>query len=85
MTAAPKRMSALEVAAGGYETEPAIGTLDERLGIIVRRHGGRTRRPTATRAERVEYVRWLAANDPTADNPYGIPHRQPTLPFGGEA
>jgi hypothetical protein len=30
---------------GGYvrETEPALGTLDERLGIIVRRLGGTTK------------------------------------------
>lgn len=66
------RTSALERSLAEYGTEPALGTLDQRLDIIIRRHGGNTKRPTATQAERREYLRWLAKNDPTADNAYGL-------------
>jgi hypothetical protein len=51
-------------------TEPALGTLAERLDIIIRRQGGRTKAPTATNQERRDYAAWLRANDPTAVNPY---------------
>lgn len=39
--------------------EPALGTLDERLGIILRRLGGRTAAPRPTEEERAEYAEWL--------------------------
>lgn len=66
-----QRMTPLEWRACGMPTEPAMGTLDERLEIISRRLGGNAhRRPTASQAERIEYTRWLAANDPAACNPY---------------
>lgn len=43
--------------------EPAMGTLDERLGIIIRRLGGRTAPVNATRAEVAEYDLWLSENN----------------------
>jgi hypothetical protein len=64
------RMSALEVAVAGYDTEPALGTLEQRLDIIIRRHGGDTRRKYASRNERRDYLRWLARNDAQATLPY---------------
>lgn len=39
-------------------TEPALGTLNERLGIIIRRQGGRTRPVRATARERRDYADW---------------------------
>lgn len=39
--------------------EPALGTLDERLGIILRRHGGKTRMSPMPRWER-DYLKTLA-------------------------
>lgn len=55
---------------GRYECEPALGTLDERLGILVRRHGGRTRVQRLSSHERADYLAWLRENDPTATNPW---------------
>lgn len=41
---------------GCYGDEPALGTLDERLGILIRRFGGRTKPlPRLTAAEREQY------------------------------
>lgn len=64
------RLSAPERKLPFYDDEPALGTVAERLDIIIRRHGGNTKRPKATQSERREYLAWLAANDPTATNPY---------------
>jgi len=50
--------------------EPVMGTLDQRLGILVRRHGGRTQPLRTTDAERREYLEWLRRNDPEAANPF---------------
>lgn len=50
--------------------EPALGSLDQRLKILVARHHGFVQTPRATDAERGEYLAWLAQNDPTATNPY---------------
>lgn len=50
--------------------EPALGTLDERLGILCRRLGIRTGTVRASDKERLEYQRWLRQNDPTATDPY---------------
>jgi len=62
------RLTAAERAhfAGPYGTvagtEPAMGTLDQRLGIIIRRLGGRTGAVRASVAERHEHAVWLAKN-----------------------
>lgn len=42
----------------GGRTEPALGTLHERLGIIVRRLGGHTGPPRATQRELHDYADW---------------------------
>lgn len=55
---------------GGKVMEPALGTLDERLSIIAKRHGRSPGTPRATNAERLAYVAWLRQNDPSADSPY---------------
>lgn len=54
----------------GKVTEPALGTLTERLDVLTRRFGGNVGTPRASNVERREYVAWLAKNDPTATNPY---------------
>lgn len=43
-----------------YGTEPALGTLDERLGIIIRRQGGLTGTPRPHKWER-DYAAHLLA------------------------
>jgi hypothetical protein len=43
-------------------TEPAMGTLDERLGIIIKRHGGSIGMVRASDSERLDHARWLARN-----------------------
>jgi hypothetical protein len=50
--------------------EPALGTLAQRLDIIHRRLGGTTGPVAMTTDERLEYLRWLAADDPGAVNPW---------------
>jgi len=40
--------------------EPALGTVDERLDIIIRRHGGQTGPIRLTKAERAAYDAWLS-------------------------
>ena len=52
-------------------TEPALGTLDERLGIIVRRLGGRTGPVRATARERQDYADWC--RNQGIDNPLYAP------------
>lgn len=42
----------LHIHGTGQCDEPALGSLDERLGIIIRRLGGRTTTPRLTRYER---------------------------------
>ena len=44
-----------------YGHEPALGSLDERLGIIIRGHGGTTGPIRLTVRERHEYEQWLAS------------------------
>ena len=44
-----------------YGHEPALGSLDERLGIIIRAHGGSTGPVRMTARERREYEAWLAS------------------------
>lgn len=39
--------------------EPALGTLSERLGILIRRHGGTTGPIRLTRAERAKWAEYL--------------------------
>lgn len=44
------------------DTEPALGTLDQRLDILIRRHGGRTSAfPPMTREQRREYELLLSS------------------------
>jgi len=53
--------------------EPALGTIEERLDIIVRRHGGQTGPVRLTKGEKADYAEWLAwlqENDPTATSPF---------------
>jgi hypothetical protein len=45
-----------------WRTEPGLGTLDERLGIIVRRLGGSTGTVRASDSERRDLAYWLAEN-----------------------
>jgi hypothetical protein len=61
----PTRSNALDP----RDFPPALGTLEQRLQILVTRLGGQTRVRASDR-ERREYQRWLAENDPTASNPY---------------
>lgn len=42
----------------GNPQEPALGTVDQRLGILVRRLGGHTRPPRMTERERRDYAEW---------------------------
>ena len=42
--------------------EPALGTLDERLNIIIKRHGGTVGPIRLTPGERADYAAWLAEN-----------------------
>ena len=42
--------------------EPALGTLDERLNIIIQRCGGRVGPVRVTKGERADYAAWLAEN-----------------------
>lgn len=45
-------------------------TLGQRLDLICKRLGVRTRPTPLSHEEKRQYLRWLAQNDPTADNPY---------------
>lgn len=50
-----------------WETlEPAMGTLEQRLDILVRRFGGTTGPVKMTKREREEYAAWLKAEGLTS-------------------
>lgn len=50
--------------------EPVMGTLEQRLSILVQRFGGRVQPLRSTESERATYIEWLRVNDPEASNPF---------------